>query len=110
RQRDLFEAYRHRDEIHARIVGEYDRSIAMQQARLTVQQEQLAYARIVQRAQMLEGRLRNLAAQRQMLNLNLGSPSVVFRWATQLEQAENRLERAKDKVMNWVVALEYLAV
>src|SRR5690606_21208134 len=75
-----------------------------------VRQEELAYARIVQRAQMLEGRLRNLAAQRQMLNLNLGSPSVVFRWATQLEQAENRLERAKDKLMDWVVALEYLAV
>ncbi len=73
-------------------------------------QRKVAYASIVQRAQLLEGRLRNLVAQRDMANLNLGSPSIVFGWANQLEQAENRLARAKSKLMDWVVGLEYLAV
>lgn len=108
--RDLEALYNRRDDIHARIVEELDRSLALQQAQYTVTQRQLAYASIVQRAQLLEGRLRNLVAQRNMVNLNLGSPSVVFGWANQLEQAENRLARAKSKLMDWVVALEYLAV
>jgi len=109
-KRDLDLLYTRRDDIHARIVGELDRSLALQQAQYTVTQRKVAYASIVQRAQLLEGRLRNLVAQRNMANLNLGSPSIVFGWANQLEQAENRLARAKSKLMDWVVGLEYLAV
>jgi hypothetical protein len=109
-QRDLAAMYNRRDDVFARIVGENDRTTEIQQAQYTLQQRQTAYLRVVQRAQLLDGRLRNLVAQRTQLNQNLGSPSVVFGWANQLEQAESRLERAKDKMMDWVVALEYLAV
>jgi hypothetical protein len=108
--RALIAAEQRRDDIVARVVGEFDRTLEIQQADYTVKQRERAYARIVQRAQLLEARLRNLMQQRAQTNLDLGSPSVLFGWANRLEQAENSLERAKDELMDWVVALEYLAV
>ncbi len=108
--RDMNALLNRRDDILTRVAGEADRNTEIHQLDYTVKQRQLSYLRVVQRAQLLEGRLRNLVTQRERLNQNLGSPSVVFGWANQLEQAESRLERAKAKMMDWVVALEYLAV
>ena len=65
---------------------------------------------MVQRARLTEGRLRSLEVQQAELNTLLGSPAVVFGWANRLTQAENRLERAKSAMTEWLVAIEYLAV
>lgn len=109
-ERDLAELDDRRVELRDRI-GELDAlRIRQSQARLTILQRILAYHQVVQRARLTEGRLRSLEAQQSELNNLLGSPAVVFGWANRLTQAENRLERAKSAMTEWLVALEYLAV
>ncbi len=75
-----------------------------------IDQRMLDYDGVVQRAQLLAARLSELQRQRQDVNRLLGSPTAVFSRANKVIQAENRLERAKGILMNWLVALEYYAV
>ncbi len=96
-------------------VRELTADIALQRLRLLqaehgLEQRLLEYLRIVQRAQVLSGRLAELTNQRANITSLLGSPAVVFAWANRLEQAENRLNQAKSALMNWLVAMEYYAV
>lgn len=109
-ERDLVELRDRRDEVQARIIENDELHIAVSQAELTVEQAMSNYARVVQRAQLLSGRLAMLRTQLDNVNQLLGSPSAVFAWANKLTRAENRLERAKGVLMDWVVALEYFAV
>ncbi|MFT4705951.1 MAG: hypothetical protein ACI81R_003667, partial [Bradymonadia bacterium] len=80
------------------------------QAELTIQQRVNEYQQIVQNGQLISARLDDLSQQRANVNQLLGSPSVVFAWANRLLRAESRLAGAKDRMMDWVVALEYYAV
>ncbi len=109
-ERDLIEV-NDRAAALADMVGETDGlSIRRAQARLTLLQKQIAYAQVIQRAQLLDARLRSLEEESQHIETLLGSPSVVFGWANRLAQAENRLDRSKDAMIEWLVALEFLAV
>lgn len=109
-ERDLVELRDRRDEVHARLVEDDELHIQVEQAELTVEQAMLQYARVTQRAQLIQGRLATVRTQLENVNQLLGSPSVVFAWANRLTLAEGRLERAKAALMDWVVALEYFAV
>ncbi len=68
------------------------------------------YLKVAQRSELRLGRLQDLERQRAEINSIVGSPTAVFAWANRLEQAERRLQGAKNKLFDWLVALEYLAV
>jgi hypothetical protein len=80
------------------------------QADLNAELAVAEYLGIAQRAVLIGARIRELESQLQDVNQLIGSPAVVFNWANRLRQAESRLERAKDKLMDWLVAMEYFAV
>lgn len=84
--------------------------LRVQQARLQYLQRMSDYAVLVQRAQLLDAKLDELVRQRANINLIVGSPTAVFVRANRITQAENKLERAKDLLMDWLVGLEYYAV
>lgn len=80
------------------------------QAEMTLTAAVQNYLTVAQRASLQAARIEDLERQRSQINSLVGSPSAVFAWANRLELAEGRLIRAKDKLMDWLVALEYLAV
>ncbi|MBN2340754.1 MAG: hypothetical protein JXX29_11220 [Deltaproteobacteria bacterium] len=84
--------------------------LKVEKARLNVIERQNAYLAVSQAAELQYGRLIDLEAQRADVNRLVGSPGVIFARANRLVQAENRLQRAKDKLMDWLVGLEYYAV
>lgn len=84
--------------------------LRVQQARLQYEQSVAVYLGIVQRGKLQDAKLQDLLRQRDQVNKLVGSPAVIFGRASRLDQAEVRLDRAKDKLMNWLVALEYYAV
>ncbi|MFT4703964.1 MAG: hypothetical protein ACI81R_001659 [Bradymonadia bacterium] len=77
---------------------------------LDVSQRINEYLLLVQRASLLDAKYDQLAAQRSDVLAIVGSPASFFGRANRLLQAENRLERAKSSLMDWLVALEYYAV
>jgi hypothetical protein len=84
--------------------------LEVDQAALAVQQRILEYKLTVQDAQLAEARRALLQAQFTDANSLLGSPAVVFSRVNRLDRADLYLNDAKDKMMNWLTALEYLAV
>lgn len=85
-------------------------NLRVAQARIQYQQRLMDYGVVVQRGQLVDAKLTELVQQRQNVNLIVGSPSAVFSRANRIARAENRLESAKNSLMNWLVALEYFAV
>lgn len=79
-------------------------------ARIQYQQRLMDYASVTQRAQIVDAKLRQLDLQRQNINQIVGSPAAVFQRANRITRAENKLENAKDSLMEWLVGLEYYAV
>src|SRR5690606_5859393 len=77
---------------------------------MTISQKRLAYAQVVQRAGLLMGRYEEVLSLRERVDQIVGSPAAVFAWSNRLIEAEEELERVKDEMMNWLVALEYAAV
>ena len=84
--------------------------LRIEQAKLGIQQRILDYASVTQRARLAEAKLADLERQRDNINQLVGSPAVVFGRANRLTQAELRLDRAKSKMMDWLVGIEYFAV
>lgn len=85
-------------------------SLEVDQAALAVQQRILEYKLTVQDAQLAEARRALLQSQYTDANSLLGSPAVVFSRVNRLDRADLYLQSAKDKLMDWLTALEYLAV
>ena len=79
-------------------------------AELDVAQRLNEYLLVVQRASLLDAKYDQLVAQRSDILAIIGSPASFFGRANRLLQAENRLDRAKSSLMDWLVALEYYAV
>jgi hypothetical protein len=77
---------------------------------LDVAQRLNEYLLVVQRASLLDAKYDQLVAQRSDILAIIGSPASFFGRANRLLQAENRLDRAKSSLMDWLVALEYYAV
>ena len=109
-QRDLTELEERRGEAKSALDDLAAISLRVGQAGLGVSQKLLEYLQLVQRAELIAGRLAVLNGQRQNINQLLGSPAVVFAWANRLSAAESELERAKVALMNWLVGMEYYAV
>jgi hypothetical protein len=109
-QRDLTELEDRRGEAKSALDDLAALSLRVGQAGLGVSQKLLEYKQVVQRAELIAGRLAVLDGQRQNINQLLGSPAVVFAWANRLSAAESELERAKVALMNWLVGMEYYAV
>jgi hypothetical protein len=81
-----------------------------QRAKLQLTQVLARYRRVVQRARNTHARLDKLNEQRTNINSLIGSPDVIFAKANDLKSAERSLFAARQKLMNWLVALEYNAV
>lgn len=109
-QRDLGELNDRRTQYKQMLVGGAGLEVQVAQARLGMDIALQEYLRVAQRAQLQGAHLRDLERQRDEINSLVGSPAAVFAWANRLQQAERRLQRAKDKLYDWLVALEYLAV
>ncbi|QDG51826.1 hypothetical protein FIV42_14065 [Persicimonas caeni] len=109
-ERDLDEFRQRRLDFRQDLTHIAGLDLRVQQARLQFDQAVSRYLRFVQRAKLLDAKLRDLERQRQDVNALVGSPEVIFGRANRLDQAEARLNRAKDKLMEWLVALEYYAV
>ncbi len=109
-QRDLVELRDRRDAVATLIGQTTPLEIRLIQAEYDIQRSVNQYLQVAQTGQLQGARLADLESQRQSVSLMLGSPSVVFRRAAELVRAEARLNRAKDALMNWLVAMEYFAV
>lgn len=109
-QRDLVEYNDRLDAVQDALSDIAALNIRVAQAELQALQRSLEYLRVVQQASLVASRFADLVNQRDNINLLLGSPSVVFGWASRLEQAENRLNEARSATMDWLVAMEYYAV
>ncbi len=109
-ERDLQELSDRRDAWRLMLVDSLRLEYGVMQAQLTARQREIAYYEVVQRAQLLEGRYRSLAARFGNLESLLGSPDVLFSFANRMARAESRLDRARRALEEWLVALEYYAV
>lgn len=109
-QRDLIELSDRQSAMRDLLIDSAGLEIQVRQAELGIEMALQNYMRVAQRAQLRAARLEELERQRAEINSLIGSPAVVFAWANRLEQADGRLQRAKDALMDWLVALEYLAV
>ncbi|MCU0697874.1 MAG: hypothetical protein MUC96_15215 [Myxococcaceae bacterium] len=84
--------------------------LEVEQASLGVQQRILEYRLTVQDAQLAESRRALLQAQFNDASTLLGSPAVVFSRVNRLDRADLLMQTARDRLMDWLTALEYLAV
>lgn len=84
--------------------------LEVEQASLGVQQRILEYQLTVQDAQLAEARRSLLQAQFSDATSLLGSPAVVFSRVGRLDRADLFLQTSRDRLMDWLTALEYLAV
>jgi hypothetical protein len=84
--------------------------LEVDQASLGVQQRILEYQLTVQDAQLAEARRALLQAQFTDASTLLGSPAVVFSRVGRLDRADLFLQTARERLMDWLTALEYLAV
>lgn len=109
-RRDLDDFRQRRLKLRQKLTAIAGLDLRVQQARLQYEQAVAVYLGDVQRAELQDAKLQDLLRQRDHVNQLVGSPAVIFGRANQLDQAELRLERAKDKLMDWLVALEYYAV
>ena len=109
-QRDLTELNDRRVRYKQLLVQTTGLELQIAQAQVGVAIAMQQYQKVAQRAGLRAARLHDLERQRQEVNSLVGSPTAVFAWANRLEQAELRLQRAKDALYDWLVALEYLAV
>ncbi len=109
-RRDLDQFRQRRLSLFQKLTTKAGLDLRVQQAHLQYNQAVAVYLSIVQRAQLQNAKFQDLLRQREQVNRLVGSPAVIFGRANQLTQAELRLERAKDKLMDWLVALEYYAV
>ena len=95
----------------SKLNGEYIEAVKNQ----LVQAEQLtrakaAYYAIVADAQREEGTLAMLEMQRTKISALIAGPQAFFFSANGLTEAERELDRAKRKMSDWLVAIEYAAV
>ncbi|TDP75375.1 hypothetical protein [Bradymonas sediminis] len=108
--RDMDDFRQRRLDLRQKLTGIAGLDLRVQQARLQYEQAVAVYLGIAQRARLQDAKLQDLLRQRERVNELVGSPAVIFGRANRLDQAEVRLDRAKDKLMDWLVALEYYAV
>lgn len=108
--RDLVELRDRRDAWRMALIDANQLDYAVLQAELTARQRGLAYAQVVQSAQLLEGRYRSMQQRYGSLQSLLGSPDVLFSFAARMASAESRIDRARTALEEWLVALEYYAV
>ncbi|QDG54634.1 hypothetical protein FIV42_28980 [Persicimonas caeni] len=109
-ERDFAEFRRRRTAFLQMMTESAGLNLRVVQAQIGFAQAMADYLGIVQRAQLADAKLEELMRQRANINRLVGSPAVIFSRANRLRQAELRLERAKEKLMEWLVALEYYAV
>ncbi|MFP4597053.1 MAG: hypothetical protein ACLFVJ_02300 [Persicimonas sp.] len=109
-ERDKDEFRQRRLNLRQKLTAIAGLDLRVQQAKMQYDQRVAAYLGVVQRASLANSKLEDLELQRDEVNSLVGSPGVIFGRANRLEQAELRLERAKSKLMDWLVALEYYAV
>lgn len=109
-QRDMDDFRQRRLSLFQNLTQATGLDLRIEQANIQLQQAIAQYLAIIQRAELRNAKLQNLLLQRNNVNRLVGSPAVLFGRANQVEQAEQRLERSKEKLMNWLVALEFYAV
>jgi hypothetical protein len=84
--------------------------VRVDRAKLGVVKTYADYLGIVQRAGLMDAKLKDLQAQRTDINQIVGSPTAVFARTNRITQAEEQLQQTKNTLMDWLVALEYFAV
>jgi hypothetical protein len=109
-ERDLDTFRQRRLDLRQKLTSIAGLELRVLQAGLQYRQAVAEYLGVAQRAALKDAKLRDLLRQRANVNQLVGSPAVIFGRANRLAQAELRLERAKVKLMDWLVALEYYAV
>lgn len=108
--RDLDELEQRRKQYKQMLEDSAGLSLRVERAKANFTQRVNAYLKVVQTAELQDARLRDLEAQRADVNGLVGSPAAVFAKSNKLSQAETRLQRAREKLMDWLVGLEYYAV
>ncbi|HEY3452580.1 MAG TPA: hypothetical protein VGK67_39920 [Myxococcales bacterium] len=109
-QRDLGELNDRRTQLKQMLLQSAGLDLQVAQGELGMMIALQEYLKVAQRSELRMARLEDLQRQRAEINSIVGSPTAVFAWANRLEQAERRLQAAKNKLYDWLVALEYLAV
>ena len=95
----------------SKLAGESSQAVANELAQAAqLQRAKLAYYAIVADAQREEGTLDMLEMQRTKISALIAGPQAFFFAANGLTEAERELDRAKRKMSDWLVAIEYAAV
>ncbi len=108
--RDLVELRDRREKVLLRLADTEGLRAKILRVEVTASQRQHEYMQVTQRAQLLSGRYEALRERLDSLDVLMASPSVIFAFANRLARAESRLDRAKQLLYDWLVALEYYAV
>lgn len=108
--RELVELRDRRDKVRIRLTESPSLRVAILRQEIVAAQRLMDYLQVVQRAQLLQGRYLAMEERLQQLDVLLASPATIFAHANRLARAESRVERAKDLLYDWLVALEYYAV
>ncbi len=107
---DMDTLRKRRKEFLQMLLEKSELELRVERSVLGMQQRVSDYLKICQSAQLQSAKLVDLEEQRNNVNELIGSPGVLFAFANKLDQAESSLQRAKDKMMDWLVGLEYYAV
>ena len=86
----------------------YSRQVA--QAELSMLAAFLNYQSVVSSARQERANLEGVRAKLAALHNSIGGPEAFMTEASKLEEADRQIERAKSKLNDWLVAIEYFAV
>ena len=86
------------------------KSAAVTEAQIEAHTAFLHYLTLVQRANMLKSQYDAGSERLAKINNLYTAPAVIFSYASDLEAVENRIELAKERIYDYLAALEYNAV
>lgn len=108
--RDLLALDEKRAEMKTLLQDLEAKSIAIDKARIVRQRKVVEYYNLVQKAQNLNAQYNAANARLQNITQLYSSPAQVFSSASALEVVESKIDLAKEKIYDYLAAVEYLAV
>ena len=109
-ERDTDELYVRRNELKSRAVEMVERTGALLRANLAVQTASLEYYRLCELAAQEKSALDMVRGFRSSIHQLIAGPQALFATANSLTEGERELDRARAKMADWLVAIEFAAV
>ena len=106
----LYELQDRRNALLDRVIDDLGHTREVAQAQLSVLSAYLTYQSVVAAARQERANLEGVRAKLDALNNRIGGPEAFMTEASKLGEADRQIDRAKRKLNDWLVAIEYFAV